>query len=80
MAALNPMELLGMLRGGNPQAVAEQIIKTNFPNDPMMQNLLQMGQKGDTQGLQQFAQQYLGQHGKDFNKEMGNLMNMIKGL
>lgn len=80
MAALNPMELLGMLRGGNPQAVAEQIIKTNFPNDPMMQNLLQMGQKGNTQGLQQFAQQYLGQQGKDFNKEMGNLMNMIKGL
>lgn len=80
MAALNPMALLGLLKGGNPQEVASQIIKNNFPNDPMMQNLLQMGQKGDINGLQQFAQQYLGQQGKDFNTEMSNLMNMIKGL
>lgn len=80
MAALNPMAMLSMLKGGNPQAVAQQIIQQNFPNDPMMQNLLQMGQNGDQQGLQQFAQQYLGQQGKDFNQEMGNLMNMIKGL
>lgn len=80
MAALNPMQLLGMLKGGNPQAVAEQIIQTNFPNDPTMQNLLQMGRKGDTKGLQQFAQQFLGQQGKDFNSEMGNFMNMMKGL
>lgn len=80
MAALNPMQLLGLLKGGNPKAVAEQIIQTNFPNDPTMQNLLNMGQKGDIKGLQQFAQQYLGQQGKDFNNEMNNLMNMIKGL
>lgn len=80
MAALNPMQLLGMLKGGNPQSVAEQIIQQNFPNDPTMQNILQMGQRGDTQGLQQFAQQFLGQQGKDFNSEMSNLMNMIKGL
>ena len=80
MAALNPMQLLSMLKGGNPQAVAEQIIQQNFPNDPTMQNILQMGQKGDTQGLQQFARQFLGQQGKDFNSEMSNLMNMIKGL
>lgn len=43
MAALNPMQLLSMLKGGNPQAVAEQIIQQNFPNDPTMQNILQMG-------------------------------------
>lgn len=80
MAALNPMMLFNLLRGGNPQEVASQIIRNNFPNDPMMQNLLQMGQKGDVNGLQQFAQQYLGQQGKDFNTEMNSLMNMIKGL
>lgn len=79
MAALNPMQLLGMLKGGNPQVVAEQIIQQNFSNDPMMQNLLKMGQKGDIQGLQQFAQQFLRQRGKDFNTEMSNLMSAIKG-
>lgn len=80
MAALNPMQLMNMLKNGNPQQVAEQIIKTNYANDPMMMNLLQMGQKGDIQGLKQYAQQYLGQQGKNFDTEMNNLMQAIKGL
>lgn len=80
MAALNPMQLMSMLKNGNPQQVAEQIIKTNYANDPMMMNLLQMGQKGDIQGLKQYAQQYLGQQGKNFDAEMNNLRQAIKGL
>ena len=71
---------MNMLKNGNPQQVAEQIIKTNYANDSMMINLLQMGQKGDIQGLKQYAQQYLGQQGKNFDAEMNNLMQAIKGL
>lgn len=53
MANLNPMQLLLMLKNGNPQAVAEQIINQNFPNNPQMQQLLQMGKQGNTKGLEQ---------------------------
>lgn len=60
MANLNPMQLLLMLKNGNPQAVAEQIINQNFPNNPQMQQLLQMGKQGNTKGLEQIAQQILG--------------------
>jgi len=77
MAALNPMQMLNLLKGGNPQEVAQQIIQTNFPNDPMMQNLLQMGQKGDIKGVEQFAQNFLSQQGKNFNEEMNNFMNLM---
>lgn len=80
MASLNPMQLLLMLKSGNPQAVAEQIIAQNFPNNPQMQQLLQMGRAGNTKELQQIAQQILGQQGKDFNTEMNNLLNMTKNL
>lgn len=80
MAVLDPKQLMSMLKNGNPQQVAEQIIKTNYSNDPMMMNLLQMGQKGDIQGLKQFAQQYLGQQGRSFDAEMNSLMQAIKGL
>lgn len=55
MANLNPMQLLLMLKNGNPQAVAEQIINQNFPNNPQMQQLLQMGKQGNTKGLEQIA-------------------------
>ena len=34
MAALNPMQLMMMLKGGNPQAVAQQIIQQKCPNNP----------------------------------------------
>lgn len=80
MAVLNPNQLLAMLKGGNPQAVAQQIIQANFSNDPMMMNALQMSQKGDIQGLKQFAQQYLSQQGRNFDDEMNKLMQAIKGL
>ena len=80
MAALNPIQLVNLLRQGNPQSVAQQIIQANYSNDPIMQNLFQMGQKGDIQGLKQFAQQYFSQQGKDFNKEMENFMSMIKAI
>ena len=80
MANLNPMQLLLMLKNGNPQAVAEQIINQNFPNNSQMQQLLQMGKQGNTKGLEQIAQQILGQQGKDFNTEMNNLLNMTKNL
>lgn len=80
MANLNPLQMVSMLKNGNPRDLAEQIIKENFPNDPMMQNLLQMARQGNTQGLQQFAQNYFSQQGRDFNSEMTGLLNMLKGI
>ena len=46
MNNLNPMQLLGMLKNGNPQDVAKQIIKQNFSSDPLMQNLLKAVETG----------------------------------
>ena len=63
MASLNFFQLLSQIKNGNPRMVAEQIIQTNYANNPMMQNLLRMGQNGDVQGLEQFATQYFGQQG-----------------
>ena len=78
MAGLNPMALMSLLRQGNPKQIAMTLIQSNFQNNPMAMNLIKMGERGDTQGLQQFAQQYLGQQGLDFNTEMQNLMNLTR--
>lgn len=80
MAALNPMVLLNLLKNGNPQEVATQIIQQNYPNDPTMQQLLKWGQTGDTNSLQQFAQQYFSQQGKDFNQELQSLISSINKM
>ena len=80
MAVLNPMQLMMMLKGGNPKEVARQIIQNNFPNDPNMQNLLKMGETGDIQGLQKIAENMLGTQGKNFATEMQNLMQMTRNI
>jgi hypothetical protein len=78
MSILNPLSLVAQLRAGNPRDVAQQIIQTNYKNDPIMQNVLQMGLNNDTKGLEQFARQLLGQQGKDFDTEMANLRQSLK--
>lgn len=69
MAALNPMQLMMALKNGNPRQVAQQIIQTNYPNDPTMMNLVQMAERGDVQGLQKVAENVLGAQGKNFQQE-----------
>lgn len=80
MAALNPMQLISLLRGGNPQQVVQQIIQTNYPNDPTMQQLLQYAHQGNTQAINQFAQQYFARSGRDFQSEFKSLMDTVRQL
>lgn len=80
MAALNPMQLMMALKNGNPRQVAQQIIQTNYPNDPTMMNLVQMAERGDIQGLQKVAENVLGAQGKNFQQEFQNLMSGIRNF
>lgn len=80
MANLNPMQLLNLLRSGNPQAVVQQIIQQNYPNDPTMQRLIELGRQGDTQAINQFAQQFFARNGRDFQSEFQTFMNSFRGM
>ena len=77
---INPKQLIGLIKNGNPKQVALQLIQSNFSNDPLAQNLLAMGQRGDIKGLEQFAKQYFNQQGRDFNLEMAKFMNVIQNM
>lgn len=77
MNQMNPMNLMMMLKNGNPRQVAMQIIQNNYPNDPRMNQLIQMADRGDIQGLQKIAEQVFGAQGKNFSAEMSNLMQSI---
>lgn len=79
MSVLNPM-MLALLKQGDPRMVVQQIIQTNYPNDPMMRQLYQMGANNDTQGLQQFARQFFSQQGRDFDTEYNNLLAQLKNM
>lgn len=78
MNNLNPMQLLGMLKNGNPQDVAKQIIKQNFSSDPLMQNLLKMAESGNEQGVQQFAMNFFNSQGTSLDTELSKLKKALE--
>lgn len=41
-------------------------------NNPMLNNLIQMAEKGDTQGVENFARNYFKEQGQDFDEIMSN--------
>ena len=41
---MNPMQLMGLLKGKNPQEMAMSMIKNSNINDPMINQLLQCAQ------------------------------------
>lgn len=80
MPVLNPLQMLMMLKNGNPRDIAQQLIKQNFPNDPNMQKLIELGNNGDTQTLEKIANQILAPQGKNLSDEMKTLQSALNNL
>lgn len=64
----NPLEFIKMIK--NPQEFVTNYMKQN--SNPMLNNLIQMAQKGDKQGLETFARNFFKEKGQDFDDIMSN--------
>lgn len=60
---LNPVLLTQMMR--NPQAFLQQAMNNG---NPIMQNAIQMYQKGDKQGLNELAHNLCKENGKNYDE------------
>ena len=49
-------------------------------SNPLVQNLVQMAQQGNTQGIRQFAENFFRERGTDLNTQLNNFMGSINGL
>jgi hypothetical protein len=66
-----------LMGGGlSPKGIAMQMVNNN-PN-PMLKNLIEMAEKGDYQGIENFARNYYKEQGKDFDKEYSQFMSYFK--
>lgn len=73
----NPIELIKMMTGKmNPQQMAMNLLGQN-PN-PIMQNLIQMAQKGDKAGVERFARNMFKEQGRNFDQEYNDFMKSLK--
>ena len=73
----NPIQFMSMLKSiKNPKEAVIHMIKSN--NNPMLKNLVEMAEKGDTKGVENFARNILKEQGRDFDSEMNNFMKNFK--
>ena len=73
----NPMQFMNMLKGiKSPKDAVINMIKAN--NNPMVKNLVEMAEKGDSQGVENFARNLYKQQGRDFDKEFNEFMSNFK--
>ena len=75
---MNPMQLMGLLKGKNPQEMAMSMIKNSNINDPMINQLFQLAQSGDINSMNKIAENFFKGQGLDFNNEFNNFMSMLK--
>lgn len=73
----NPMQFMNMLRGiKNPKEAVISMVKSN--NNPMIKNLVEMAEKGNTEGVENFARNFLKEQGRDFDKEFSEFTKNFK--
>lgn len=54
------------------------MLKNN--SNPIFANLVQMAEKGDSKGLENFARNFYKEQGKDFDKEFSNFVSNMKNF
>ena len=74
---MNPLNAIkGMMGIGNPKDMVMKMLKNN--TNPIFNNLMQMMEKGDDKGIEQFARNICKEKNIDFDKQFGNFMNNFK--
>jgi len=62
-----------MTKGMTPKG----IVKNMIGNNPILGNLVEMADRGDTQGVETFARNLLKERGLDLDKEMQNMKKTL---
>lgn len=71
---MSPLQIMQMLRGGNPQETIINEMKKSAGNNPVMQNALDMAEKHDSKGLENLARNL----GKTNGVDVDQMVNQIK--
>ena len=73
---MNPTNFIKnyMLRGLTPKGIVKQLAG----NNPMLGNLIHMAEKGDNQGIENFARNVLKERGMNLDEELSKFKNTLK--
>ena len=75
---MNPLNMLkGMMGNMNPKNIVMNMLKGN--TNPIFANLIEMANKNDVKGLENFARNYMKDKGRDYDKEFNDFKSMFNG-
>ena len=66
-----------MLQGANPKQLALNLLAQRSGN-PMIQNLIDLAEKGDTAAIEQIVRNIAKERGIDYDKEFNSFRRAIK--
>lgn len=73
----NPINIIKMMMGKmSPKDMAMKMLENN--SNPVFANLIDMANKGDTKGVENFARNVCKEKGIDFDKEFSSFMKNFK--
>lgn len=74
----NPMQLMQMMKSGNPQQMIQQLMwNSQLMQNPMARNAIQMAQNGDTKGIEQMARNLCKEKGLNPDEAMNKIKNQF---
>ena len=73
----NIFQLIQMLQGANPKQLALNLL-TQRSGNPMIQNLIDLAEKGDTAAIEQIVRNIAKERGIDYDKEFNSFRRAIK--
>ena len=72
------MELINMIKNGNPQEIVMNMLRDNVSNgNPVVANLINLIQTGDTQEIENVVRNIAKERGIDFDKEFNSFKQMF---
>ena len=75
---MNPLNIIkGMMGNMNPKNIVMNMLKGN--TNPIFANLIEMANKNDVKGLENFARNYMKDKGRDYDKEFNDFKSMFNG-
>jgi len=79
MNSINPMQLIQLIKGGiNPQQLVMNFLQQNGSNNPILQNVSNLAQGGNTAGLETIARNVAQQKGLDFDKTFSDFKSLFQ--
>lgn len=75
---MNPINLIQMMKGGNPQQIVMQMMNNpQIANNPMAKNMIQMAKNGNLQGIEEMGRNIAKEKGIDFDKAFSDFKSQF---